>query len=727
MRVLLAFFLFFSGASALCYEVLWTRQFAKILGATGMAQTAVFSSYLLALALGAWWWGRRGLRGRTALRAYGFMEIGAAISALGVSYGLAKWEISLAQLSTLSDSYILQTILACLLAGLSMGIPAFLLGGTLPVLVNSLPEDSELPSHLTRLYGWNTLGAALGAFLTGTYSIWRFGIEGTLLIAVGCNLVIGLFALALSTRFEQEERRVASVPVVSRWIAWAFYSGFFVLAYEILWGRLARYLLGERTLATSVLLSLFLLCLGAASLLAPSLARRFRVQASMGWLLMICATLQLLGSGVAGWKVAHQSLEPDFLSRILILIALMALPVLVTGLLFPLVVYHTERLRDSPGETLGILYLGNTLGAVLGAVCANFAMSRLTGTMGAMMLLSAVLFFTGAVVLWPIHKSSLLLPLVVAILGYLYYPSQLNYLTDSEEVVARAENEYGVQQIVRQGDWLKIRSNRLQLIAELGKTRTDEAQQMAAHFPLMVSKSAEKVLNIGTGYGITAGVFTLYDEPKSIETAELLPFISDNLRLFESFNFAFYQDPRVDIFVGDGRHRLLAGDKTYDIITVNVLDPYLPGSSSLYTVDFWGEARERLEPGGVYTQLVWGEHAYLLARGLEKVFPTVLYSPAYQGPCYNVVAFRDHILPENITLHLQRLTPPARQALNRFSEQAPEELLKASLQEAIAQRDQVGRGIDKTQSLPLHTEDFPHLEYTWALRRHSPLDSALVK
>ena len=56
----------------------------------------------------------------------------------------------------------------------------------------------------------------------------------------------------------------------------AFASGLVALAYEMLWGRLAKLYLGDRTLASASLLTVYLLGLAAGSLAVPPLAARFR-------------------------------------------------------------------------------------------------------------------------------------------------------------------------------------------------------------------------------------------------------------------------------------------------------------------------------------------------------------------------------------------------------------------------------------------------------------------
>ena len=178
---------------------------------------------------------------------------------------------------------------------------------------------------------------------------------------------------------------------------------------------------------------------------------------------------------------------------------------------------------------------------------------------------------------------------------------------------------------------------------------------------------------------------------------------------------------------GDGRNFLLVSDKTYDIISVNVLDPYLPGSSSLYTVDFWREAREHLRPGGVYTQLFWGEDVDMLVAGLERVFPTVLYFPAYGGTSYNVVAFREPA-PQELTADLSRLSSEARRQLEAIEGGEVEQVLPRLLQQAWVLGEDM-RKLAAGYAGPLHTDWHPVLEYRWAhgVTGVSPLDSPLVQ
>ncbi len=153
---------------------------------------------------------------------------------------------------------------------------------------------------------------------------------------------------------------------------------------------------------------------------------------------------------------------------------------------------------------------------------------------------------------------------------------------------------------------------------------------------------------------------------------------------------------------------LAASDDRYDVITVNVMDPYIPGSSSLFTTDFWSIAKSRLTPGGVYSQLIWGPDANRLLQGLRTVFPTVLQFPGGWKDTYNVVAFAEATEPR---LHLDRLTPALGQALAKFNISDPADFFGRALAEALRIEEQARQ---QSFDLVLHTDDMPILEYRWA-------------
>src|SRR5262245_62069237 len=79
---------FASGVSALIYELLWVRKVTFVVGAHAYAVSTVLASFFAGMAGGAFVFGEWVGRRRDALRVYGMLEIGAALSAALVTWAL---------------------------------------------------------------------------------------------------------------------------------------------------------------------------------------------------------------------------------------------------------------------------------------------------------------------------------------------------------------------------------------------------------------------------------------------------------------------------------------------------------------------------------------------------------------------------------------------------------------------------------------------------------------
>lgn len=160
---------FLSGVAALVYEVLWLKELGLLFGATAQAAATTLAVFFLGLAAGSLAWGRRAARDPRPLRTYAALEAGIALSA-ALYFGLvtAYRALSPFLFPGLNDNPALVTAVKL---GLSLAVlfpPAFLMGGTLPVMGQYLVRrSSDLGRTASALYALNTLGAAVGALAAG--------------------------------------------------------------------------------------------------------------------------------------------------------------------------------------------------------------------------------------------------------------------------------------------------------------------------------------------------------------------------------------------------------------------------------------------------------------------------------------------------------------------------------------------------------------------------------
>jgi spermidine synthase len=178
MHALLLACFFLSGLSSLAYEILWLRDFTRLLGASPYAVSLVLSAFMASLGIGGWLGGRFAaglMHPFLLLKAYGVLEIGIGLCALLLPNLIAA---ARPLVSLLYESFyaspIAYHLLLLLLVTLILLPPVAAMGATLPLLSRWFLTVPQLfGARLGFLYGCNTLGAAVGTLLCGLLLIPR--------------------------------------------------------------------------------------------------------------------------------------------------------------------------------------------------------------------------------------------------------------------------------------------------------------------------------------------------------------------------------------------------------------------------------------------------------------------------------------------------------------------------------------------------------------------------
>jgi predicted membrane-bound spermidine synthase len=161
---------FCSGATALVYEVVWSKFLAQMFGSTIQAQTVVLAVFMGGLALGNRIFGGKSDRIREPVRIYGFMELAIGIYAFFFTslYHGADGIFVRAGSAILDQTRLLLALKGALSCALLL-VPTVLMGGTLPLLAAWLQKNStDAGRRSARFYSVNSLGAVLGAGLAAT-------------------------------------------------------------------------------------------------------------------------------------------------------------------------------------------------------------------------------------------------------------------------------------------------------------------------------------------------------------------------------------------------------------------------------------------------------------------------------------------------------------------------------------------------------------------------------
>jgi spermidine synthase len=282
---LLPVLFFFSGASSLIFETIFTRLLTYTFGNTAHAVSTVLAAFLGGLALGAHFIGRWVDRRGASLLTYGTLELLAGAYCLFIPALFAL--LTKAYVGLYHSLHLGMWALTGVrfgLAAMVILLPTFLMGGTLPVLARCVASAvEEFQPRVDRLYAWNTLGAAVGV-LASTYLLMPLlGVRGTIYVACAVNLGIFLGTMALSRKGSRTAANALPAPAPIKdgeprrralLLAAAFLTGLAALGYEVVWTHILGFLVGNTVYAFGVMLFTFLCGLGwGAHLVARHLTR----------------------------------------------------------------------------------------------------------------------------------------------------------------------------------------------------------------------------------------------------------------------------------------------------------------------------------------------------------------------------------------------------------------------------------------------------------------------
>ncbi len=320
-----------SGGAALVYEVVWSRQLSVFLGITLHAHAIVLAAFMAGLALGSRSLGalcdRTEPEERASYRLFASIEGGIAVYGLASALVFPKLSELYAGLAgAVGPAGTIGHGTRFLVAIVALGIPTFLMGGTLPVLVRARLLLSAKPAKSARsarsarsaksvrsddglkpeadpaetgtnavasIYAVNTLGAAGGALAAGFLLLPKLGTTGSLLVAAAANGAVALWAWTRSLAEASTVAKTTAVPGAAKTthspesvradvgpaagaqrllVALAVFGGS-ALALQLAWTQALTHLVGASAYAMSLVLATYLAGLGLGSSGAGLVAR----------------------------------------------------------------------------------------------------------------------------------------------------------------------------------------------------------------------------------------------------------------------------------------------------------------------------------------------------------------------------------------------------------------------------------------------------------------------
>lgn len=434
---------FLSGVAALVYQVIWQRLLAIFSGADVHSATLVVGAFMVGLGCGSVAGGYIADRvsPRASVVLFAVAEI--AVAAFGVASSVLFYDVLYQRLGHLGIG--LAPTAAILVVALLW--PTFFMGVSLPLLSRGLTAQitSAAPT-IGWLYGFNTVGAAIGALGATWVFVPQVGLDGSLRIAAVLNLICAIAAACLAlaaptsaagravgqrtqrtpaTHASSAVRPVGHASGLATWAMLCAGAGFLGLSLEIVWFRLLGVMVKSTSFTFGTLLGLYLSGLGFGGALG-SLASRWVKRPALGFLVLQAAvglyaalslttflialdrtaSLERLVAHFAAYEsidISHAvsewlglagstgSPERAFVWLYVVLpLLFVGPPTIMAGLSFPLLQQVVQRDLAYLGRRLGVLLGANIVGSTLGAFVTGWFLLDALGTAGTMKLLFAL-------------------------------------------------------------------------------------------------------------------------------------------------------------------------------------------------------------------------------------------------------------------------------------------------------------------------------------------------
>jgi spermidine synthase len=637
-----------SGCAALIYEIVWFQLLQLVIGSSAVSLGLLLAAYMGGLCLGSAFLPKLVSARHHPMRVYALLELGIAAFGIIALFGVPLiGRIYVAGATTGLAGLVLRGAVAaiCLLP------PTVLMGASLPAIARWVETTPRGVSWLGLLYSANVAGAVTGCVLAGFYLLRVHDMAYATYIAAAINVAVALLALAVASKTArwktsdgEERRTVQRAPDVGWVYATIAFSGLTALGAEVVWTRLLSLLLGATVYTFSIILSVFLIGLWAGSGAGSYLSRRVR---DPRWALAACQILLALAIAWTAFTLAYVlpwwPVDPwlatnpwiNFDLDLTRCIRTIFPATLLWGASFPLALAAAAANREDPARLTGEVYAANTAGSIVGALAFSLLLIPAIGTRSsqqvliwlaaaaAVVAIAPVIFkmrsayialagtLAGAILLaWGLSATVSGIPWQAIAYGRRVAPilRGLNPSIDGQtSPVFVGEGINSSVVIAQRGDqkffYVSGKSEASSVLIDM------RLQRMMGHLPALIHPASspvptpQSVLVVGFGAGVTAGSFVPYPDVRSIVICELEPLIppaSDEF--FGKENNHVLRDPRTRVVSDDARHFILTTPDKFDIITTDPIHPWVKGTSTLYSKEYYELVKSHLNPGGVAAQ-----------------------------------------------------------------------------------------------------------------------------
>ncbi len=327
-------------------------------------------------------------------------------------------------------------------------------------------------------------------------------------------------------------------------------------------------------------------------------------------------------------------LLPDLPATILVAFFSLALFAVFSGGLFPLYVLLIKQTEKDLSISIIRVYLWETIGAALGGVAVGWFFiqwmpaENLTTFFSVLMLACALLFvFT---VERPRKSLVAFLFLLIFVLQTQYFLKSNAFLKkqlwQGLQILDQRSSHYGELTLARVDSSTTLYQDGIPLFTIPDQQTAEET----VHYALLLHPEPQKILLIGGGF--SGALFEILKHPSvhSVDYVELDPEI---FNLYHQYFPALWDSlkahPAIRLHFTDGRLFLKSSHQKYDVIIVDLPDPYTVQLNRFYTKEFFALSAQKLRAGGVFSFHISGAENYVnktLAQYIQCLYQSFVPS-----------------------------------------------------------------------------------------------------
>ncbi|MCB0391277.1 MAG: hypothetical protein KDD58_08300 [Bdellovibrionales bacterium] len=659
-------------------QIIWSRYLSHLIGADALAQALCVGTFLLGLSLGYYSWGRWSQNLKYSFTATYYYILCEFLIALWCLLFPFIYEYA-QKIHSLWPSTILSDFLS---SNLLILFPAFLMGGTIPLLTTSLPSSLKKVNKVhARIYGFNTLGAGLGAILGGMVFLQFGGLSFTLQSVGFINLCLCFSMLIFVKYFSKYSVNIDRLDLVKEvnsenfalprptLYAASFFTGLWIISIEIVCFRFFSLSLGSSVYIYPMVVGIFVVGLGLGALTLKesnknSQHNRSLLQRELGIASTFFAFSIFLLPYLNYWvNILNNKLSPlkwgyegSFVVQFLLYGSILIPVLFFSGRILPRLYSLYPKNINNYSKVCGKFYFYNTVGSLLGSIGMGYFAYKwfsLEIILKALIILGLIFYayFIGLkknettlmgvcvlliiVLLTPLNRSGDVINLFsvkdyVSLFQIPKHPSELVFLEDNTlatiSILKHPAARDVIPPIFDEDYYYSIHLNG----KNEGGTFPDLlTMSLIGILPYVYSTGEDlSIAIVGLGTGVTAGILAQLEHVKEINVIEISEGLIKASERISHQNLNAVNHPKVKIIKQDALSYFHQNKKHYDIIISEPSGNWTLGSENLYSLDFYMKIKKALKPKGIFVNWLHlynndKEDTFLALRTVFKVFPYV--------------------------------------------------------------------------------------------------------